>query len=35
LDLLLEIKRNIAELLLDVTDNFALGRRREGVTPLS
>jgi hypothetical protein len=35
LDLLLEIKRNIAELLLDVTDNFALGRRREGVAPLS
>lgn len=34
LDLLLKVERNVAELLLDVTDDFSLGRRREGVAAL-
>lgn len=35
LDLLLEVKSDVAELLLDVTDDFTLGRGGEGVTALS
>jgi hypothetical protein len=35
LDLLLEVKGNVAELLLDVTDDFALGSGGEGVSALS
>ena len=35
LDLLLEIEGDVAELLLDVTDDFTLGRGREGVAALS
>jgi hypothetical protein len=35
LDLLLEVEGDVAELLLDVTDDFALGGGREGVTTLS
>lgn len=34
LDLLLEVESNVAELLLDVTDDFALGSGGEGVTAL-
>jgi hypothetical protein len=34
LNLLLEVERNVAELLLDVTDNFSLGSGGEGVTAL-
>lgn len=35
LNFLLEIKRNVAELLFDVTDNFSLGSRGESVATLS
>jgi hypothetical protein len=35
LDLLLEVEGDVAELLLDVTDNFTLSGRREGVTTFS
>lgn len=35
LDLLLEVKGDVAELLLDVTDDFSLGSGGEGVTALS
>lgn len=35
LDLLLKVKGNVAELLLDITDNFTLGSGGEGVTALS
>ena len=35
LDLLLEVKSDVAELLLDVTDNFTLGSGGEGVATLS
>jgi hypothetical protein len=35
LNLLLEVESDVAELLLDVTDDFALGSGREGVTTLS
>jgi hypothetical protein len=34
LQLLLEVERNVAQLLLDVTDDFTLGRCREGVAAL-
>lgn len=34
LDLLLEVEGNVAELLLDVTDNFTLGSRGESVAAL-
>lgn len=34
LDFLLEVKGDVAQLLLDVTDNFSLGRGGEGVTAL-
>lgn len=35
LDLLLEVKSDVAKLLLDVADDFTLGGGREGVTALS
>lgn len=35
LDLLLEVEGDVAELLLDVTDDFSLGSGGEGVTALS
>src|ERR1700712_2760063 len=35
LDLLLEVKSDVAQLLLDITDNFALGGGGEGVSTLS
>lgn len=35
LNFLLEVERNVAELLLHVTDNFSLGGSREWVTTLS
>ena len=35
LDLLLEVESDVAELLLDVTDDFSLGSGGEGVTALS
>ena len=35
LNFLLEVKGNIAQLLLDISDDFALGSGREGVTALS
>ena len=35
LDLLLEVESNIAELLLDVTNDFALGSGRESISALS
>ena len=34
LELLLEVEGNVAQLLLDVTDDFTLGRRVEGVAAL-
>ena len=35
LDFLLEVKGDVAELLLDITDDFALGSGGESVTTLS